>query len=794
MRHIENRFSKWVITYRWWIIVATLLITGLAGSGVRFLTFDNDIRVFFSKENPQLKAFEALENTYTKHDTVFFAIAPMDGNVFTKRNLEAVKELTAASWKIPYSSRVDSVTNFQHTRGEEDELIVEDLVDDPTRLSDDGLKRIKKIAMSEPFLLNNLISSSGHVTGIVVSMIKPEQSMNEALFVAKYARDLINEFRSKYPDIKFCLTGGTMIDSALGEAADRDMKNLIPIMYLVVFGLMAVFFRSFSKTFGAIATIGAVLVTSMGLAGWIGIELNPISACAPTIILTLAIADSVHILTTIFQLMRQGEEKIKAIIGSLRINYQAVILTSVTTVIGFLTMNFSDAPPFRDLGNIVAIGVISALIYSLLFLPALMAVLPMKARTKSKYISLTLMDHLAEFVILYRKPIFYGMIALMIIASLGITQIKLNDDFIKFYDHSFEFRRDTDFVEENLGGFYRIEYSLESGESGGIHNPEYLKVLERFAQWYRTQPSVTHVSVITDTIKRLNKNLHSDDNTFYCIPENRDEIAQYLLLYEMSLPFGLSTNDMINIDKSSLRMSVSLRDVTSQEILRIDEKAYNWLFENAPKAMVTGGAGIAIMFSHISKRNIESMLGVTIAAILVVTFTMMVAMRVFKIGIVFIIPNLMPAIMAFGVWGFFFERVGMVISVMASLTLGIIVDDSIHFISKYLRARRELNFTSIEAVRYSFKTVGNALWLTTLVTASGFSVLIFSGFQMNTDLGSMTAITIIIALMLDFFLLPTLLIKMEGSSNVSEAKHIESKNINSPCTHINAYTIESGRE
>jgi predicted RND superfamily exporter protein len=585
-----------------------------------------------------------------------------------------------------------------------------------------------------------------------------------------------------------------MIDSALGEAADRDMRNLIPIMYFVLFGLIAVFFRSFSITFGAIATIGAALITSMGVAGWMGIELSPTSACAPTIILTLAVADSIHILATIFQLMSAGKGKIEAITGSLKINFQAVILTSVTTAIGFLTMNFSDAPPFRDLGNIVAVGVVAAMIYSLLFLPSLVAVLPMKKKKDLAYANGVLMDHLAEFVITHRKPIFYSMITLMLITVMGITRIDLDDDFVKFYDHSFEFRRDTDFIEENLGGFYRIEYSLESDGPGGIHDPDYLNVLDAFANWYRSQPSVTHVNVLTDTIKRLNKNLHEDNQAFYNIPKSREQIAQYLLLYEMSLPFGLDTNDMINVDKSSSRMSVSLKDVTSSEILEIDKRAYRWLSENAPEAMVTGGAGMAIMFSHISRRNIESMLIVTIGALFLVSLLMMAAMRVFKLGIVFIVPNLMPAVMAFGVWGFFVERVGMVISVMASFTLGIIVDDSIHFISKYLRARRELGFTSVEAVRYAFNTVGVALWLTTLVTASGFSVLMFSGFQMNTDMGSMTVITIIIALLLDFFLLPTLLIKLEGPGRVRKKYKIKYAGDHPDSSHVNVYTAESGRK
>ena len=166
MTWFETVFGKWVVKYRWWIIIATIIVVLVVSSGMRFLTINNDTRVFFSEDNPQLQALEALENTFSKDNSVLFAIAPKDGNVFTGKTLAVVEELTEASWQMPYSSRVDSVTNFQHARAEEDDLIVEDLVQDAEDFSDGDLERIRKIALSEPLLVNNLLSASGHVTGV----------------------------------------------------------------------------------------------------------------------------------------------------------------------------------------------------------------------------------------------------------------------------------------------------------------------------------------------------------------------------------------------------------------------------------------------------------------------------------------------------------------------------------------------------------------------------------------------------------------------------------------------------
>ena len=782
MNNFETLFANWVVKYRWWIIAVTILCTTSFAGGLRHLTFKNDKRVFFSKENPQLQAFERFEDTYTKDENVGFAIAPKDGNVFTRRTLTMLEELTEACWKIPYSSRVDSIINFQHTRGEDDELIVEDLVQNPARLTGKDIQRISSIALSEPTLVNILISPSGHVAGMLVTVIKPGRSLNETSVVANYSRKIAEEFRHRYPDIAIHLTGTIMIDDAMVEATQKDLKTLVPITCLALFLFMGLLLRTFIGTICSLLVIAASVITGVGLAGWIGIELTPVSANAPGVILTLGVADSVHILVTLLHQARLGKDKYTAIVESMRINLQPIFLTSVTTSIGFLTMNFSDAPPLRDLGNIVAMGVMAALVYSLLFLPALVAVLPIhvKPKTKPKF---SYIDRLAEIVIKRHKVLFWVSLAFIPVLAFGILRIELNDDFIKYYDQSFEFRRASDFVAENLSGIYWIEYSLDSGESQGVNNPEYLKTVDAFVNWYRSQANVVHVNTVTHIIKRLNMNIHHNDETYYRIPNQRDQIAQLLLLYEISLPFGLDLNNQINVDKSATRISVTMNGVTSRTLIEMDQKARKWLAANAPESMQTCGVGTSLIFAQISKRNIKSMLGASLLALFIISLVIMAAMRTYKIGFVFLVPNVTPIIMAFGLWGFIVGRVGLAISVIAALTLGIIVDDSIHFISKYLRARREYKKSPADAVRFSFHTVGRALWVTTAALVAGFSALTFSGFQINSDLGWMTIITIVFALILDFLFLPTLLMKAERFINVPNTEKLSENDVDS--AHVN---------
>ena len=753
-------YAEWVVRWRYLILVLSLLLVAMAAGGLRFITFKTDYRVFFSDDNPQLQAFEQLQNTYTKTDNVLFVLAPRDGRVFSRETLASILRLTEAAWQIPYSIRVDSLTNYQHTEADGDDLIVADLVPDPSQLDAAALQRIHDIATNEPLLVNRLISGNGQVTGVNVTIQLPEEgSGKEVPEITAFARDLVSDISAENPNLDVYLTGMVIMNNSFPEVSIHEQRTLVPLMLAVVILTLVLLLRSFTATVGTFLVIMFSIVTAMGLTGWMGIALTPPSASSPTIILTLAVADCVHILVSFLHAMRRGLDRTSAIIESLRINLQPIFLTSLTTVIGFMSMNFSDAPPFRDLGNIVAMGVAAAFVFSVSFLPALMLVLPVRA--SAEVASRTQrVDRFAEFVIARRKPLFWGTGIVVLTVVSFLPRNELNDEFIKYFDRSVDFRTATEFATTNLTGIYTIDYSLGNGEAGGINEPEFLRDVERFADWYRAQPTVLHVNTLTDILQRLNKNMHADDPEWYRLPEERDLAAQYLLLYEMSLPYGLDLNNQIDISKSATRMTVSLESISSNELLAMEDRAQDWLDENAPY-MKSGGASPSVMFAYIGQRNIRSMLtGISLALVLI-SLILIFALRSLKIGLVSLIPNLAPAAMGFGLWGLLNGQVGLGLSVVIGMTLGIVVDDTVHFLSKYLRARREQGLNSQDAVRYAFHTVGIALVVTTLVLIAGFMVLHQSAFKLNADMGLMTAITIGLALVVDFIFLPPLLMKVD---------------------------------
>ncbi len=758
---MARQFAEFIIRFKWFTVILTIAWIMLMGAGTQYLTFTNDYRVFFGDDNPQLVAFENIQDTYSRSDNAMLLLAPKGGQVFTRPTLEAVAWLTERAWETPFSTRVESITNYQHTSAVEDDLLVEDLALEPAKLSDEDLVRIQRIALSEPVLVNRLISPEAHVTGVNINIELPGvDPIVENPEVVTFVRDLREQFREKFPDIEVRLTGIVMMNQAFPEASQYDMSTLFPLMLLIFVVVLYFWIRGFAGTIATFFIIIFSIVGAMGMAGWLGIALTPPSFSAIMIIPTMAIADSVHVLMNYVLAMRHGENKHDAMVDSIRINMQPVFLTSITTAIGFMSMNFSDAPPFRDLGNIVAMGVMVAFVLSVTFLPAVSMILPARQKVEDTTSSI-MMRRLSEFVIAKRKNllIIMGLASVLIISFVPTNE--LNDDFVKYFSERIEFRRDADFASKNLSGLYLINYSLESGQDGGVSEPAFQHKVEDFANWYREQPEVIHVNVISDVFKRLNRSMHGDDESFYSLPGQRDLAAQYLLLYEMSLPYGLDLNNQINIDKSATRMVVMLHNMTTNTVLALEDRAQNWLKDNAPQSMHTDGASPTLMFSHIGQRNIRSMLLGTTVALILISIILMFALRSIKIGLLSLIPNLIPAALAFGVWGIAVGQVGLALSVVTGMTLGIVVDDTVHFLSKYLRARREKNLNSQDAVRYAFNTVGLALLVTSIVLIAGFFVLTFSAFQLNSNMAIMTAVTIIFAIVADFLLLPPILMALD---------------------------------
>ena len=746
----------------WIVILLCLAVVIGCAAGLTGLKFNPDTRAFLGNENPQAQALEHLENSYSKAGTVSFILTAKEADIFSPESggLAAIEALTELGWQLPHSTRVESLANYQHSYAEGDDLIIESLYEDAASLDAAGRQRIRDIVESNDELRSHLISDDSRVTGVTVFILKPERNAEAVREIAGAAHEMAAEIESRFPQIEVRLSGSILGDAAFGAAGRDDMRTLMPIMLGLIFLTLTIGYRSFSATAATLLIVSGSVVGALGLATWAGVELTAGTGGTPVIIMTLCIADCVHFVTSLAHYSRTpGISRKQAIREALRVNFSPIFITSLTTAIGFLSLNWSEAPPLRDLGNMVAVGVTFAFLFSVTFMPAFFTVVPYRGQG-GRVAGEKLAKALAAFVVARSRILLgFGLVATLAL-SAGLSQIVLDDDFVDYFDESYEFRRDTDYLQEKLTGLHALNFSLPAGEEYGITDPEYLRKIEAFEDWYLTQDKVSNASGLPEIIKRLHMNLNGDDPAYETIPDSKELAAQLLLLYELSVPFGRDLNQQINVEKSESRFTVWLRDASSADIRRLAAAGEAWLRENAPE-LYTPAAGVSVVYAHISETNIKSMLRGTFIALVVISFILVLLFRTLRIGLLSLVPNLAPAFMAFGLWGYLYQEVNLAVSIVGAITLGIVVDDTVHFLTKYLRARRESGMSPREAVDYTFRTVGVALIQTSVALVIGFAVLAQSGFAISADMGLLSAIVIVIALLADLLILPPLLLLME---------------------------------
>ena len=753
-----------IYRFRWLLLVISLFLVAISTAGITRLEFATDYRAYFGDENPQLKAYDHMQDTYGRDDSLLFVIKPNQGTVFVPDVLNVVRELTDQAWLLPYATRVDSLTNFQHSYSEEDELLVGNLIPKRGVISQEVGLAAGPIALNEKKLAAKIISLDATTTMVAVTFTLPRKSIDEGAKIMSAANMLQYEAQKVLPDATIVITGVVPLNEAFNEVSLEDMRVLVPAMYLVLLVLLGFLLRSVAAVFVTMLVVAFSSASAMGLAGWLGIPLSPPVTIAPTIILTLAVADSVHVLVAFFKKMASGFSRAEAIAASVKSNFSPILLTTVTTAIGFASLNFSDAPPYNALGTVTAIGVGFAWLYSVFFLPAFLGVVPLRPRPVKAQKSVAT-EKFADFVIGQRKPLLIGMSLFTILLLAFIPRIELNDQFVEYIDESHDFRVATEFTMNNLTGIYQAQWELAAQEDGAVAEPEYLQKLAAFTVWLRSRSEVAHVDSFSDTLKRLNRNMHGDDPRQFKLPENRELAAQYILLYEISLPYGLDLTNQINLDKSATRVIATLNNITTAQMSALDTDSANWLTEQFPNAPNVDASGAYVMFAYIAKRNIETMFTGTLFAFVLISVVLIMALKSVKLGVLSIIPNVLPAAMSFGVWAILVGQVGLAGSVIAATTLGIVVDDTVHFLTKYQHGRKQKGLNPEDAIRYALEKVGRAIIVTTIVLASGFLILTFSLFQGNVVMGLLTSMALVFALAADFLLLPPLLMLIDKKTS-----------------------------
>jgi uncharacterized protein len=738
----------------------------LAAAGLLHIKFANDYRVFFSPTDPARMAQEQLEATFVAGDSVNLVLHRTQGDLFNPHDLQLIVRAAEHMASLPYVRRVDSLASYQSSHARGDELIVSALVP-ASNISLMMAKSIAQAALADPAVVNRLVSADGKTAQLIATVDLPQNNPAALDAIATATATLKAKLQQANPDIRVATTGVVLLSHSFYDITKSDMMKLIPIMSLVLLLAIAAFFRSWSAAFAAMLTLGLSVLVTMGIGGWLGFSLSPASGQVPVIILTIATAEAIHLIGVMKGQQRAGLAMRDAARASVRANHTPIFLTTLTDVLGFLCFNFSDTPPFRDLGNLASIGAIVAYGFSVLFLPALLCLLPITAKLNLAE-KATPFEKVAAVCMAHRGKVLMVFAAATFGLASQMPKLDIKDNFIEWLSPQQPFRADAEFINAQLPGLYAMQFALPAAGPDGVSDPTYLRRLDDFAGWLQAQPQVHHVWSIAELMKRLNKNMHDDAANMYVLPNSRELASQYLLLYEMSLQPGADLTNQISLDKSSSRVVVALKNVSSAEMMLLKTRAEQWLKIHA-SSMQAPATGTSLMFASLTQNNTASMVGGTLASFLMIAMTLTVALRSLRLGLVSLLPSVAPSLMAFGLWYFLEGHIGLYAAFVVSCALGLVVDATTHFMLDYDRAARKIGYYGNEAVLAAFRHLGMDLWVSSVVLALGFGILTFSDFAIIAKLSEMVTLIFLFGLSTTFLMLPAMLSLLDQPRRVPRA-------------------------
>ena len=757
----KENLSKFIIKNRIFFIFSCLVLVLILGRGITSVVFDPDMERFFPKGHPATSLSYEIDETFIRTDNLVIAINAKNNSIFTKKTLSLIESLTEKSWTVPYSIRVDSLTNYSYVRSVDDDLLVEPFIENAVSLEDSFIKQREKIVEEEEIIFGSLISKDKKTTVISIIVDPPNPDANLKLIdTVEYILAYVDEAKSDHPELDIRILGTPYQEYISPKMVLSEMPIVMPSMLLLI--LVSVFFllRSAFAVLATILVIVLSLIATFGSVGYIGNALNQMVITIPILIITLALADCVHLFSIFFQQRVKGHSSKESMIRSLELNLQPLFLTTLTTCIGFLSFNVLDVPPLRDLGNFVSIGIAMAFIFTIFFAAPLFSFFEIKA-PKSVNQQINLSRKIAKFSLKNSKTLLWSvpLVSLLLICLIPLNVLDENPT--QMYDDGFtSFSADTLWLDEMLGVTFPVSFKANSN-NGSVSEPEFLRKIDNFVQWLEAQEEVNHVTSLAHTMKNLNKSMHGDDPEWEAIPESEELSSQYLFFYEMSLPMGLDLNSSISQDRSSTKISANLDDMGGKEFLKFDKKVRAHIQENNLTEIISPAAGFRVVFSHISMVIVNSLLFGVFLGLLLITLLLGSFFRSIPFGVLSAFPNVLPIASAFGIWALYDGQVGFMVAAGMGSTLGIIVDFTVHLLSKYDLARREMGQSPEEAVVFAFESVGFALIVMTIVISLGFLVLNLVNFMPLHDFARFSTISFVMALIIDFLLFPNLLVKFD---------------------------------
>ena len=748
-----DKFTYFIIQYRVVVITLTLISLFVFAYFLKDIGVEGSYRIWFKKDSEIIQHYDTFMNNFGSDSRAVIAFEK--DNLFDKETLQDIRDITDALSSSQYIVSSTSITNFPAiiVEGENgDEIVVRSYFEYLDDLTQDEIDSVKETILKDNFITGRILSKDAKAT--IISARLSQEGAIEGGEVYRIISDNVAAILAPYEakGYKFYVTGDPIVQNQFVVIATNDGIIFTTIAILSVLLLLFFMFRTYLGTLIPMFIVIFTFILVISLQTILGYKLNSFTANLPIFILAIGIVHAVHFYWIWAIGLKKGMDTNQAIAYSMNKNFNAIALTSLTTAIGFASLGISDVVPIRTLGIASATSAVIAFTGTIVFMPAVLSYFTSVTNVREPKTLINPLGY-ADFISRNDKKIVLISLGLAIFFSIGFYNVKINNNAIEYFQESHIVRQSIEFIKNNITGPMGYEIVVDSGSENGIKEPEFLANVDKFSKEFNAQfEDVLGVSSLADTIKEFNRLMHNQDDAFNIIPQTKDEIGQYLLLYNLSLPAGVELNDRVDITNQFLRISCNTNSVSSTQDIMMIDWANEWWAKTKYKAFVTGQVA---MFAKMQMSIVDTLVYSLLTAVILISVVMFFIFRDIKLLGYFLIPNLFPLLAALGAMGWLNINLDMGVAISAAIILGIAVDDTIHFFNKYL-SHRANGYNIHDSIEYVMQYTGGAIILTTVVLSLSFFMLLFSSFNPNVFFAVTTITALIVALIANLLLLPAL--------------------------------------
>ena len=727
-------------------------------TGLININYETSYETFLPADDPYLEEVKNVSDLFSTNSdgAISFIIASIDEKpIFTIEVINALSDLKKEMESIPESIRLSSILDhYSPQKGQR--LFTSNL----TEYSQDDLDLVLEEALSDQLLTNSLISPDARITFGNVILGKNLGNSADRRKIADTAIAIRESLQTKYPELKILVMSDIISQQAETQAIIKDLTNLLPIIVIACVVAICAIFQSLFFGLCILAQIGFTILCNIGTLGWLDIKINSVSVIAPLVVVIISVANSVHIISLFKQSLHNKKNSFsEAMCSSLTKNFNPVLLAALTTSIGFLSLRLSSSPAIQSFGLVVAVGIFYAFFFTFTLLPNLLIHSRFLSKGSARTISSSKLEDLlgkvSTFAIRYDKTLFaiFSLISIATLPLLGLNDS--NFDRLNFISGGEKIREPYEMVREKLNRGSALVYAIDTDEIDGAITPAFLRDLEEYLSWATELSAVESTASLIDIAKAVNQNQHQGNTEYFRIPDTTDAIANALLAYEVVESYDFPLKNFVTEDFSTLQLRINAAPLTNQEVIDLDQELVEEFKTRFLSAELLHGSPL-LLFARMDERvTVELLQGYSVSLILI-TVSLIIGFRSFYFGILSVLPNLLPATIVFGLWGLIVGLIDPFVMMLFSISIGLVVDDTVHLLTHYLEKRRE-NIEDRDAISSAIKTAGPALTITTFILALGCILLIGANTLYFQQAAKLLVPIVVVALILDLLYLPALL-------------------------------------